>query len=85
MYPQGPPTPIHLREDLLMEPALMHYYNGIVTTLPYSRYSSPLFAQRKPLGTLRLFIDLLRVNHLIRHDYDSHNFPITTLADASAD
>ena len=52
--------------------------------MPYSKYSSPLFAQRKPSGALRLLIDLRRVNHLIRHDYDSHNFPITTLADASA-
>ena len=83
MYTQGPPSPIHLREDLFVELALMQYY-GVITTLPYSKYSSPLFAQRKPSGALRLLIDLRRVNHLIRHDYDSHNFPITTLADASA-
>ena len=83
MYTQGPPTPIHLREDLIVELALMQYY-GVITTLPYSKYSSPLFAQRKPSGALRLLIDLRRVNHLIRHDYDSHNFPIPTLADASS-
>ena len=83
MYTQSPPTPIHLRDDILVELALLQYY-GIITTLPYSKYSSPIFAQRKPSGALRLLIDLRRVNHLIRHDYDSHNFPITTLADASS-
>ena len=82
MYTQSPPTPIHLRDDILVELALLQYY-GIITTLPYSKYSSPIFAQRKPSGALRLLIDLRRVNHLIRHDYDSHNFPIT-LADASS-
>ena len=33
MYTQGPPTPIHLGEDLLVQLALMQYY-GRVTTLP---------------------------------------------------
>ena len=83
MYTQERPTPIHSREDLLEELDLMQCY-GIVTTLPFSKYSSPLFAQRKPSGALRLLTDLRRVNLLIRHDYDSLNFPITTLADASA-
>ena len=27
---------------------------GIITTLPYSKYSSPIFAQRKPNGKLRI-------------------------------
>ena len=83
MYTQGPPTPILLREDLIVELALMQYY-GVITTLLYSKYSSPLFAQRIPSGALRLLIDLSRVNHLIHLDHDSHNFPITRLADASA-
>ena len=82
MYTQSPPTPIHLREDILVELALLQY-KGIITTLPYSNYSSPIFAQRKPSGALRLLIDLRRANQLIRHDHDSHIFPITTLADAS--
>ena len=83
MYTQGPPSPTHLREDLIVEFALMQCY-GVITTLPYSKYSSPLIAQRKPSGARRLLIDVRRVNQLIRHDYDSHKFPMTTLADASA-
>ena len=43
---QGPPTPVHLKNELQVEIALMHYY-GLLTTLAQSRYSSPLFAQRK--------------------------------------
>ena len=56
-------------------------YFGLITTLPYSIYSSPLFALRKPSGKLRLLLDLRRVNHLIRHDYNWNNFPISTLED----
>ena len=47
IFEQGPPTPVHLRNEL----ALMHYY-GLITTLSQSRYSSPLFAQRKNSGRL---------------------------------
>ena len=83
MYTQGPPTPIHYRDEVLVELALLQYW-GVVTTLKYSKYSSPIFAVRKPSGKLRLLVDLRRINHLIRHDYDNHNFPIATLADVSA-
>ena len=38
----------------------MQYY-GIVTLLPNSKYSSPIFAQ--------FLIDLRRVNHLLRNNY----------------
>ena len=82
MYTQGPPTPIHLKEEILVELALLQYW-GVITTLTYSKYSSPIFAVRKPSGKLRLLVDLRRINYLIRHDYDNHNFPIATLADVS--
>ena len=59
-------------------------YWGVVTTLTYSKYSSTTFAVRKPSGKLRLLVDLRRINHLIRHDYDNHNFPIATLVDVNA-
>ena len=49
VYSQGLPFPINLKEDLTVEPALMHYF-GILTTLPFSKYASPIFAQRKPNG-----------------------------------
>ena len=54
IYTQGPPTPIHLRDELMIELALMHYY-GLITTLPQSKYSSPLFAHRKQSGKLKNF------------------------------
>ena len=56
-------------------------YFGLIT-LASSKYSSLLFAHRKPSGKLRLLMDLRGINHLIRHDYDSNNFPITTMTDA---
>ena len=54
---QSIPMPIHLKEDLIVESALMHKY-GIITVLPFSNYASSIFAQRKPNGKLRLLRDL---------------------------
>ena len=82
MYVQGPPTPVHLREELQVELALMQYY-GLITTLPQSKYSSPLFAHRKESGKLRLLIDLRRINHLLKNDYLNSNFPISNITDAT--
>ena len=45
--------PIHLKQDLIDELALMHKY-GIITVLPFSKYANPVFAQTKPNGKLRL-------------------------------
>ena len=56
---------------------------GIITTLPYSKYSSPIFAQRKPNGKLRILVDLRRINNLLKNDYNKHNHPVTTIADAA--
>ena len=83
VYSQSPTTPIHIRDELLTELALLQY-SGIITNLPFSKYSSPIFAQRKPSGKLRLLIDLRKINRLFRFDYDSNNFPVSTLADAAA-
>ena len=47
VYNQSLPRPIHLKEDLIVELALMHKH-GIITVLPFSKYASPIFAQRKP-------------------------------------
>ena len=82
LYTQGPPTPIQLRNELTVELALMHYF-GLITTLSHSKYSSPLFAHRKPSGKLRMLIDLLRINHSIKIDYINSNFPISNMTDAS--
>ena len=83
VYSPNAITPMHLRDELIIELALMQYYD-IITTLPFSKFSSPIFDQRKSSGKLRILIDLRKINHLLRHDYSNHNFPIPTMADASA-
>ena len=72
---------IYLKEDLTVELALMHRY-GIITTLPFSNYASPIFAQRKPNGKLRLLVDLRKINALMFDDYINNNHPVSTLSDA---
>ena len=57
IYTQSLPYELNSKEDLTVELALIHRY-GIITTLPFSRYASPIFAQRKPNGKLRLLVDL---------------------------
>ena len=82
LYSQNLPMPIHLKEDLIVELALMHKY-GIITVLPFSKYASPIFAQRKPKGKLRLLVDLSKINTLIADDYTNNNHPVRTLSDAA--
>ena len=79
---QSLPTPINLKEDILVELALLHRY-GIITTLPFSKYASPIFAQKKPNGKLRLLVDLRKINNLISDDYINNNHPVSTLTDAA--
>ena len=55
---------IHLKDDLLVELALLQYY-GVITTLPFSRYSSPILAKRKPNGKLRILVDLRKTTTTI--------------------
>ena len=82
VYSQRLPMPIHLKEDLIVDLALMHKY-GIITVLPISKYASPIFAQRKPNGKLRLLVDLRKINTLIGDDYTNNNHPVSTLSDAA--
>ena len=81
-YSQSLPTPINLKDDITVELALLHKY-GIITTLPFSKYASPIFAQRKPNGRLRLLVDLRKINNLITEDYINNNHPVSTLSDAA--
>ena len=74
--------PSHLKEDLIVELTLMHKY-GIITVLPFSKYESPIFAQRKPNRKLRLLVDLRKINSLIADDYTNNNHPVSTLSDAA--
>ena len=82
VYSQNLPMPIYLKEDPIVELALMHK-NRILTVLPFSKYAGPLFAQRKPNGNLRLLVDLRKINSLIAHGYANNNHPISTLSDAA--
>ena len=81
-YSQSLPAPINLKDDILVELALLHKY-GIITTLPFSKYASPIFAQRKPNGKLRLLVDLRKINALIADDYINNNHPVSTLTNAA--
>ena len=82
VYIQNVPMPIHLKEDLIVELALMHKY-GIITVLPFSKYASPIFAQRKPNEKLRLFVDHRKINTLFADEYNNNKHPVSTLSDAA--
>ena len=82
VYNQSLPRPTHLKEDLIVEIALMHKY-CIITVLTFSEYASHIFAQRKPNGKLRLLVDLRKINSLIADDYTNNNHPVSTLSDAA--
>ena len=82
VYSQNLPMPIDLKEDLIVELALMHKY-GTITVLPFSKYASPIIAQRKRNGKLRLLVDLRKINTLIADDYTTKNYPVSTLSDAA--
>ena len=81
-YSQSLPASINLKEDILVELAMLRK-NGIITTLPFSKYASPIFAQKKPNGKLRLLVDLRKINNLISDDYINNNHPVSTLVDAA--
>ena len=71
VYRQSLHMPIHLKEDLIVELALMRKC-GIITLLAFSKYASPTFAQQKPIGELRLFVDLKKISTLIA-DYNTNS------------
>ena len=82
VYSQTLQMPIYLKEDLLVEKALMHNY-GIITVLTFSKYASPIYAQKKPNEKLRLPVDLSKINSLIADDYTNNNHPVSTLSEAA--
>ena len=81
-YSQRLPAPVNLKDDILVELALLHKH-GIITTLPFSKYASPIFAQRKPNEKIRLLVKLRKINTLIADDYINNNNPVSTLTDAA--
>ena len=60
----------------------MHKYE-IVTVLPFSKYASPTFAQRKSNGILCLLVDLRKINNPIANEYTNINPPVTSLSHAA--
>ena len=82
VYTQSTPVPINLEDDLTVELDLMHRY-GIITTRPFSKFASPIFAQRNAYGKLRLLLDLRKINASISDDYINNNHPISTHPDAA--
>ena len=81
VHGQNLPMPIHQKGDLIVEFALMHKYG--ITVLPFSKYASPNFAQRKRNGILRLLVHLTKINTPIADDYTNNNQPVSTLSDAA--
>ena len=81
-YSQSPPAPNNLKDDFLVELALLHKYS-IITTLHFSKYARPIFAKRKPNGKLRLLVDLKKINTLIADYYIINNLPVSTSTDAA--
>ena len=81
-YSQSLSAPINLKDNITVELALLHLY-GSITTLPSSKYASPVFAQRKPNRRLRLLVDLRKINNLISQEYVNNNHPVSTLSDAA--
>ena len=82
VYSQSLPMQIHLKEDLIVEFALMQKY-GINTVLPFSKDLTAIFPQRKPNGKLCLLVDLRKINTLIADDFRNNNHPVNTLSDAA--
>ena len=81
-YSQNLPTSINLKENFLVELALLHKY-GITKTLPFSIYASPIFAQRKPKDKLRLLVDSRKISNLFSDDYINISLAVRTPTDVA--
>ena len=82
VYSQRLPIRIQMKQDVILEKALMYKY-GFITVLPFSKYASPILAQRKPNRKFRLLVDLRKLNILIADDNTKNILPVSTLSDAA--
>ena len=82
VYSQSLPLPIHLKEDIIVGLFLMHKC-GIITVLPFSKYASPIIAQRRPNGKSCLLVDHQKINSLLADDYTNNNHQVNALSDAA--
>ena len=62
VYTKSIPLSMNLKKDLTVELASRHRY-GIIATLPFTKYASPIFAQCKPNGKLTLLVALRKKLH----------------------
>ena len=82
VYNQNSLMPIRLRRHIIVGIAL-NYKNGNIAVLPFSRYASPIFAQRKPNAKYCLPMDLRKMNLLTADDYTDNNHSLSTLSDTT--
>ena len=82
VFSRNLPTSITLKEDITVELASLHKY-GVITTLPFNTYASPIFAQRKPNVKLGLLVVLRKIINLISDNYINYKHPVSTLADTA--
>ena len=59
IYARSLPKPTNMKDQIILELALMQEYD-VETTLLFSKYSSPNFSQRKPNANIRLLVDIRR-------------------------
>ena len=81
-YRQNLPTPITLKENIKVELAFLHI-NGSITTLPFSKNASPIFARGKPNAKLRLVVALRKINKLTSGKHKNNNHSVSTSTDAA--
>ena len=82
VFSHSVPMPTHMKKDLTVELALKHKY-AVITVVPFSKYASPIFAQRKHNGKLPLPVEHRKFNSLIVDDYTDNNRPVSTFSDAA--
>ena len=73
---------MNLTKVILVEVVSLHKY-GIITTLFFSKYTSPILAQKKHNGKQKLLVDLRKVKNLISEDFIYNNHPVSTLTNAA--
>ena len=69
VYSQSLPMPIHVKEDVPGELALLHKYGIITVSVLSLNTRVPLFAKRKPNGNLRLLVEFRKINRLISDEH----------------
>ena len=82
VYSHNLTMPIHLKEHLIVELALMHKYE-ISIVLRFSKYESRNFAERKANRKLRLLVDLGKINTLLVDGHTNKCHPVSALWDAA--